>query len=96
MTTLARPERVPINKRAVDELVTTLRGELIHPSDASYEQNRRVWNAGQEPEGPLPERQNLTQPTPLGGHERAIVPQGIMRDTPVAGMPRDEPPAASR
>jgi hypothetical protein len=45
MTTLARPERVPINKRAIDELVTTLRGELIRPSDAGDEQHRRVWNA---------------------------------------------------
>jgi hypothetical protein len=44
MTTLARPEQVPINKRAVDELGTTLRGELIRPSDAGYEQHRRVWN----------------------------------------------------
>ena len=33
MTTLARPEQVPIDQRAVDELVTTLRGELIRPGD---------------------------------------------------------------
>jgi len=44
MTTLARPEQVPIDQRAVDELVAALRGELIRPSDAGYEQRRRVWN----------------------------------------------------
>ena len=44
MTTLARPEQVPIDQRAVDELVTTLRGELIRPGDGGYEQHRRVWN----------------------------------------------------
>jgi FAD/FMN-containing dehydrogenase len=44
MTTFARPQQVPIDQRAVDELLTTLRGELIRPSDAGYEQHRRVWN----------------------------------------------------
>jgi len=44
MTTLARLEQVPIDQRAVDELVAALRGELIRPSDAGYEQRRRVWN----------------------------------------------------
>ena len=44
MTTLARPEQVPIDQRAVDELVTALRGELIRPGDGGYEQHRRVWN----------------------------------------------------
>jgi hypothetical protein len=96
MTTLARPERVPINKRAVDELVTTLRGELTIQVTRATSNTDVYGTRRQEPEGPIPERQNLTQPTPLGGHERAIVAQGIMRVTPVAGMPRDEPPAASR
>ena len=44
MTTLARLEQVPIDQRAVDELVAALRGEIIRPSDTGYEQRRRVWN----------------------------------------------------
>ena len=44
MTTLARPQHVPIDKRATDELVTTLCGELIRPGDGGYEQQRQVWN----------------------------------------------------
>jgi hypothetical protein len=44
MTTLARPEQVRIDQRAVEELVKTLHGELIRPGDGGYEQHRRVWN----------------------------------------------------
>ena len=44
MTTLARPEQIPIDQRAVEELGTTLRGELVRPGDGGYEQHRRVWN----------------------------------------------------
>ena len=38
------PQQVPLDQRAVDELITTLRGELIGAGDESYEQHRRVWN----------------------------------------------------
>jgi FAD/FMN-containing dehydrogenase len=44
MSTLARPEQVPIDQRAVEELGSTLRGELVGPGDGGYEQHRRVWN----------------------------------------------------
>jgi FAD/FMN-containing dehydrogenase len=44
MTILTRPEPVPLDQRAVDELVATLRGELIRAGDEGYEQHRRVWN----------------------------------------------------
>jgi hypothetical protein len=44
MITLAKPEQIPIDQRAIDQLVTTLRGELIRPADGGYEQHRRVWN----------------------------------------------------
>jgi FAD/FMN-containing dehydrogenase len=44
MITLARPEPVPIDQRAVDEFLTRLRGELIRPGDDTYEEHRRVWN----------------------------------------------------
>jgi FAD binding domain/Berberine and berberine like len=44
MVTLARPEPIPIDQRAVAELLTRLRGELIRPGDGGYEQHRRVWN----------------------------------------------------
>jgi FAD/FMN-containing dehydrogenase len=44
MTTLARLEQIPIDQRAVEELGTTLRGELVRPGDGGYEQHRRVWN----------------------------------------------------
>jgi FAD/FMN-containing dehydrogenase len=44
MPSLVRPEQVSIDQRAVDELGTALRGELIHPADGGYEQYRRVWN----------------------------------------------------
>ena len=44
MTTLARPEQVPLDQRAVDELTKTLHGELIRPGDGAYDQQRRVWN----------------------------------------------------
>ncbi len=44
MTTLARPNQVPLDQRAVAELVKMLHGELIRPGDAGYDQQRRVWN----------------------------------------------------
>jgi hypothetical protein len=44
MTTLAKPEQIPIDQRAIDELVTTPRGEIIRLGDGGYEQHRRVWN----------------------------------------------------
>ena len=44
MTTLARPHQVPLDQRAVDELVKSLNGELIRPGDRGYDQHRRVWN----------------------------------------------------
>jgi hypothetical protein len=36
-----RPRR---DRRIVDELGTTFRGELVRPGDGTYEQHRRVWN----------------------------------------------------
>jgi FAD/FMN-containing dehydrogenase len=37
-------EPVRLDQRAVKELGTALRGELIGPHDPAYEQHRRVWN----------------------------------------------------
>ncbi|MDJ0322354.1 FAD-binding oxidoreductase [Cryobacterium sp. PH31-AA6] len=36
--------RVDLDERAVADLATHLRGELIRPRDAAYDQARRVWN----------------------------------------------------
>jgi FAD binding domain/Berberine and berberine like len=46
MTTVRTPtgERIPLDQRAVAELGTTLRGELVGPGDPGYETHRRVWN----------------------------------------------------
>lgn len=45
MTIVSRDvAQVPPGPLAVDELATTLRGELIRPGDPGYEQQRRVWN----------------------------------------------------
>ena len=37
-------ERLGLDRRAVDELRATFRGELVAPGDAGYDQHRRVWN----------------------------------------------------
>ncbi|MCW6007663.1 FAD-binding oxidoreductase [Micromonospora sp. CPCC 205371] len=34
----------PVDERAVTDLVTTLRGDLVQPADAQYDPSRRVWN----------------------------------------------------
>jgi FAD binding domain/Berberine and berberine like len=44
MTILTPPQQLPLDQRAVDELATRLRGELIGAGDEDYEQHRRVWN----------------------------------------------------
>jgi FAD/FMN-containing dehydrogenase len=46
MTSVTMPsgERVRLDPHAVDELARSLRGELIRPGDATYEEQRRVWN----------------------------------------------------
>ena len=46
MTTVRTPtgERIRLDQRAVAELGTTLRGELVGPADRGYETHRRVWN----------------------------------------------------
>ena len=46
MTTVTTPtgERIRLDRRAVAELGTTLRGELVGPGDPGYETHRRVWN----------------------------------------------------
>ena len=36
--------RVDVDERAVNDLATHLRGELIRPGDGAYDQARRVWN----------------------------------------------------
>jgi UDP-N-acetylenolpyruvoylglucosamine reductase len=37
-------ERLRLDRRVVDELGATLRGELLAPGDGGYETHRRVWN----------------------------------------------------
>jgi hypothetical protein len=37
-------ERFRLDQRAVAQLGTTLRGELVGPADRGYETHRRVWN----------------------------------------------------
>jgi hypothetical protein len=37
-------ERLRLDRRLVDELGATLRGELLAPGDGGYETHRRVWN----------------------------------------------------
>jgi FAD/FMN-containing dehydrogenase len=44
MTMLTKPEQGHLDRLAADELGAALRGELIRPTDQSYEQHRRVWN----------------------------------------------------
>jgi hypothetical protein len=46
MTTVTTPtgERLRLDRRAVDELAASLRGELVGPADRGYETHRRVWN----------------------------------------------------
>jgi len=44
MTILTPPQHVRLDQRAVDELRTTLHGELIRADDDGYEQHRQVWN----------------------------------------------------
>jgi FAD/FMN-containing dehydrogenase len=43
---MATPTKEPIrlDRRAVEEFGTVLRGDLIGPLDPGYEQHRRVWN----------------------------------------------------
>lgn len=36
--------QVEIDPSAVEELTASFRGGLVHPSDASYDEHRRVWN----------------------------------------------------
>jgi FAD/FMN-containing dehydrogenase len=42
MSTVVEP--VVLDEAAVDELRNALRGELIRPGDASYDEDRKVWN----------------------------------------------------
>jgi UDP-N-acetylenolpyruvoylglucosamine reductase len=42
--TTSTGERIRLDQRAVAELGTTLRGELVGPGDPGYETHRRVWN----------------------------------------------------
>ena len=46
MTTVTTPtgERIRLDQRAVAELGTTFRGELVGPGDPGYQTHRRVWN----------------------------------------------------
>jgi FAD/FMN-containing dehydrogenase len=46
MSTLIRrkAESIRLDRRAVDEFATVLRGNLLEPSDDAYERHRRVWN----------------------------------------------------
>jgi FAD/FMN-containing dehydrogenase len=46
MATPARtaPEPIRIDRPAVEELATSLRGDLIGPDDPAYDGHRRVWN----------------------------------------------------
>jgi UDP-N-acetylenolpyruvoylglucosamine reductase len=46
MTTVTSPtgKRIRLDQRAVAELGTTFRGELVGPGDPGYETHRRVWN----------------------------------------------------
>jgi FAD binding domain/Berberine and berberine like len=37
-------ERLRLDRRVVDELGATFRGELVAPGDGGYDQHRRVWN----------------------------------------------------
>jgi hypothetical protein len=37
-------ERLRLDRRVVDELAATFRGELVAPGDGGYETHRRVWN----------------------------------------------------
>ena len=42
--TTSTGERIRLDQRAVAELGTSLRGELVGPGDPGYETHRRVWN----------------------------------------------------
>ena len=35
---------VELDSRAVDELATSFGGDLIHPDDATYDEQRQIWN----------------------------------------------------
>jgi hypothetical protein len=37
-------KRLRLDRRAVEELAATFRGELVAPGDGGYDQHRRVWN----------------------------------------------------
>ena len=36
--------RLEIDPSALEELTTAFGGEIVHPSDPSYQEHRRVWN----------------------------------------------------
>ena len=42
---MAMNGQASIDPRALDEFGSTLRGELLRPSDTCYDERRRVWNA---------------------------------------------------
>jgi FAD/FMN-containing dehydrogenase len=42
---MATTEHASIEQLALEEFGSTLRGELVRPGDASYDERRRVWNA---------------------------------------------------
>jgi FAD/FMN-containing dehydrogenase len=42
---MATIEQASIDQLALDKFGSTLRGELVRPSDESYDERRRVWNA---------------------------------------------------
>jgi FAD/FMN-containing dehydrogenase len=42
--TTATTEQIPIDEQATEELASTLRGELVLPSDGSYDRHRKIWN----------------------------------------------------
>ena len=44
VTSTTGSEQLHLDRAAVDALGTTLRGELIRPSDLTYGEDRRVWN----------------------------------------------------
>lgn len=44
MSKVSPPTAESLDPRAIDELATGFRGELVRPEDAIYEEARRVWN----------------------------------------------------